>query len=111
MKKVIKKKSRLTKAFYGEFAGTLRKIAKYERGEKVSGYTAITRPVPASSQEVKDARKLMQRSQAAFADFLGVSTKLIQAWEQGWRTPEALPTKVIRAIKRDPKVLEILAQV
>ncbi len=105
------KKSKLTKEYYAEFARTVKSIAKYQRGEKVKGYTLHVRPAPASTKEVKEVRKLLHQTQAGFAAILGVSTKLVQAWEQGWRKPEPLPSKVIRAIKAQPKVMEILASV
>lgn len=103
------KKSKLTKKYYAEFASTVRSIAKYEKGEKVKGYTLYVRPIPASTKEVKAVRKLTHKTQAAFAGVLGVSTKLVQAWEQGWRKPEPMPSKIIRAIKKHPDLVEVLA--
>lgn len=103
-------KSQLSKKFYAELTETAKKIVKYEKGEKVTGYKTVLRSAPASDKEVKEVRKLAHQTQAAFAGMIGVSTKLVQAWEQGWRKPEPSLSKVIRAIKEQPKFLEVLAR-
>ena len=103
-------KKKLTKKYYAEFVDTVKKIAKAERGEKVTGYTEYVRSAPVSEKEVKAVRKMVHQTQAGFAGMIGVSTKLVQAWEQGWRKPEPSLSKVIRAIKEQPKILELLAR-
>lgn len=104
------KKKGLSKGDYAELVSTAKKIVKYEKGEKVKGYTLYTRLAPVTTKEVKEVRHLVHQTQAGFAGMLGVSTKLVQAWEQGWRTPEPLPSKVIRAIKVNPDLGQVLAK-
>jgi putative transcriptional regulator len=103
-------KTQLSKKFYAELADTAKKIVKYQKGEKVTGYTTVVRSAPVSEKEVKAVRKMVHQTQAGFAGMIGVSTKLVQAWEQGWRKPEPSLSKVIRAIKEQPKILELLAR-
>ena len=93
-----------------ELLDTAKKIAKFEKGEKVKGYATFVRSAPVSEREVKAVRKMVHQTQAGFAGMIGVSTKLVQAWEQGWRKPEPSLSKVIRAIKEEPKFLEVLAR-
>ena len=42
-------------------------------------------------------------SQAVFARIVGVSTVLVQFWESGKRTPNALARRVLDEINREPK--------
>ncbi len=42
------------------------------------------------SLEPKTVREELKLSQAGFADLLGVSTRAVQSWEQGWRTPSSV---------------------
>ncbi|HTA17053.1 MAG TPA: hypothetical protein VK786_04840 [bacterium] len=103
-------KKKLSKKYYADLIATAKKIAKFEKGEKVRGYTVFVRSAPVSEKEVKEVRKLAHQTQAGFAGMIGVSTKLVQAWEQGWRKPEPALSKVIRAIKEQPKFLDVLAR-
>ena len=103
MKKAMTAKER-------EILRDLDAVLRKERGEKVKGFTTYIYKGPVSRKEVKDVRKMLHQTQAAFAGTLGVSSRLVQAWEQGWRKPEALPSKVIRAIMEEPKFVKVLAR-
>jgi putative transcriptional regulator len=103
-------KKTLSKKYYAELITTAKKIAKYEKGEVVTGYSEVIRKAPVSDKEIKEVRHLVHQTQAGFAGMIGVSTKLVQAWEQGWRKPEPSLSKVIRAIKEQPKFLKVLAR-
>src|SRR5258708_25991705 len=48
-------------------------------------------PKSLNSRAVKRVRASLHASQAVFARFLSVSTKLVQAWEPNRRTPEGPP--------------------
>lgn len=87
----------------------LQAAKKHARAEKVKGFVRYVRKGPVTQKEVQAVRKLTHTTQAAFAESIGVSVRLVQAWEQGWRKPEAMPSKVIRAIKANPKFAAILA--
>jgi putative transcriptional regulator len=43
-------------------------------------------------------------SQGLFAKLLGVSRKLVEAWEAGARTPSPMARRLLEAIGRDPSV-------
>jgi putative transcriptional regulator len=59
------------------------------------------RPTQYDAAGVRAVRERLQASQAVFAQLLGVSLKLIQAWEQGTRIPDALACHVLDDITRD----------
>jgi putative transcriptional regulator len=57
--------------------------------------------------EAKSVRKLRNRlglSQGLFAKLLGVSRKLIEAWEAGTRIPSPMACRLLDAITRNPTV-------
>jgi putative transcriptional regulator len=58
-----------------------------------------------SSAEIARLRKRLNYSQAIFARVLGVSTKTVQAWEQGARVPSDAALKLLTIAKKHPEVL------
>ncbi len=52
--------------------------------------------------EVATLRKAMDASQAFFAAMAGVSPGLVQAWEQGKRTPDGGQRRLLDYMKADP---------
>ena len=81
----------------------------YEHGAR-EGYR-VTRvavpkpPQPMSSREIARIRKRLNYSQAIFARVLNVSTKTVQAWEQGARVPSDAALKLLTIAKKHPEVL------
>jgi DNA-binding transcriptional regulator YiaG len=55
---------------------------------------------------IKKARMSLKMSQAAFANFLGVSPKAVQCWEQGYGQPNKVTRKVIKLLE-DPTFLSL----
>ncbi|HEU4640810.1 MAG TPA: helix-turn-helix domain-containing protein [Gemmatimonadaceae bacterium] len=58
-----------------------------------------------SAHDVRELRARVNVSQSVFARALNVSTKLVQAWESGQRTPAAAALKLLRIGQRHPEVL------
>ena len=52
--------------------------------------------------DVKQTRELLRCSQTLFAQFLGVSTKTVQAWEQGQNPPSVMACRFMDEIRNDP---------
>jgi putative transcriptional regulator len=50
-------------------------------------------------------RKRAQMSQAVFAKVLNVSTKTVQSWEQGTRTPSQASLRLIELFSQRPQVV------
>jgi putative transcriptional regulator len=81
----------MSDAAFAELKESLEQALAYERGAR-AGYhvTHVSIPVPPKSMsgsEIKRLRKRLNYSQVAFAQVLNVSTKTVQAWEQGVRAP------------------------
>ena len=61
------------------------------------------------AKAVKTLRSLLNASQALFARVLAVSTKLVQAWEQGARTPAPVVCRLFDEIEREPERWRVAA--
>ena len=59
-------------------------------------------PTAYDPKRVKKARDTLRASQAIFAQFLGVSTKTVQDWEQGLKRPRSIARRLMDEILRDP---------
>ncbi|HWE04507.1 MAG TPA: hypothetical protein VG326_19030 [Tepidisphaeraceae bacterium] len=60
-------------------------------------------PANYTAQAVRATRDRIGVSQSVFAHLLGVSTVLIQAWEQGNRVPAAWGRRLLDEVNHDPK--------
>ena len=60
-------------------------------------------PRPYNSVLVKDARSKLGASQAIFSQFLGVSIKALQDWEQGRVAPTGAVCRLMDDIRRNPR--------
>lgn len=60
------------------------------------------RPHNYSARQVKETRKLLNASQTLFAQFLGVSVKSVQSWEQG-TAPSGMARRFMDEIRRNPQ--------
>jgi len=70
----------------------------YYRGDPKAMYVIRRRkvvlnlePTKYSPALVKETRRKLGMSQVLFAQFLGVSARAVQAWEQGYRDLKSLP--------------------
>jgi putative transcriptional regulator len=62
----------------------------------------IPDPPPFGAAAVHKLRDRIGLSQGTFAKLLGVSRKLVEAWEAGTRTPSPMACRLLDAIARDP---------
>jgi putative transcriptional regulator len=65
--------------------------------------------IPAERALVAVARAATGLSQAAFAKLLGVSTRTLQEWEQGRKSPSGAAATLLKVAARHPEVLQELA--
>lgn len=81
----------------------------FERGErrklKVTRIKAPRRPRAMSPRDIARIRERLNCSQAVFALMLNISTKTVQAWEQGSREPGDAALKLLSIAKKRPEVL------
>ena len=90
-------------------AGLTEFVEALERGESVeSRFTVRTVELPPkprgyTPRSVRTTRDRLAASQPVFASLLGVSTALVQHWEQGFRKPSPMACRLLDEINRDPK--------
>jgi len=109
MTKKKTKKAYMSDEAFAELMESAGQALEYERGAR-EGYrvthVAIPKPPqPMSSAEIARIRKQLNYSQSIFARVLNVSTKTIQAWEQGARVPSDAALKLLTIAKKHPEVL------
>jgi putative transcriptional regulator len=62
-------------------------------------------PKPMGARDVRRLRERLAASQAVFAGYLNVSTKLVQAWEADRRAPEGAALRLLRLAEQAPGLL------
>jgi putative transcriptional regulator len=55
--------------------------------------------------DVRLVRESLGMSQAQFADFLDISKRTLEKWEQGTRNPAGAARTLLRVIQHDPKLV------
>jgi putative transcriptional regulator len=81
----------------------------HSRGELTLRTTTLPRPpLPAGASQVIALRRKLKMSQSVFAAALNVSTKLVQAWEQGVRKPERGDLRLIDILTKQPEIMNRL---
>lgn len=60
--------------------------------------------------DVKAIRASTHMKQDDFASVIGVSSALVQAWEQGRRSPSGSALKILRVIERKPEFVQELRE-
>lgn len=99
----MKKKASDMTVFEMVMAGLEDSIA-YSKGEKMSLLTTRVPapPPPMDARKVTQVRKGLNMSQGLFAAALNVSTKTVQGWEQGLRTPGNASLRLLQIAQMAP---------
>ncbi len=110
VKKAARKSSRAADALGRAMVADLKELtATINAGIPIGNkYTVRTIELPeAPTQygpaEIRATRDTIGASQVVFACLIGVSVKLVQAWEQGGRTPAVWARRLFDEIHRDPR--------
>jgi DNA-binding transcriptional regulator YiaG len=103
------KKAYMSAETFAQLMESGRQALEYERGAR-AGYhvkrvAVPSPPQPMSSVQIARLRKRLNYSQSVFARVLNVSTKTVQAWEQGARMPSDAALKLLTIAKKHPEVL------
>ena len=99
------KKKRPGRATSGFGQAVLSSLRGWERGEPltVRQVPAIPRPRAREARQVRRLRTVtLGVSQSVFAQLLGVSPKLVEAWESGRNAPAGPVCRLFELIERDP---------
>src|SRR5712691_13446702 len=62
-------------------------------------------PRPVDGGGIRRLRTRLKMSQAVFARYLNVSTKLVQAWESDRRRPDGPALLLVRLVERNPSLV------
>ena len=92
---------------FTELLGSAHEALAHAQGKRSLRTTTL--PLPPKSlngRAVKRVRASLHASQAVFARYLNVSTKLVQAWEANRRTPEGPALVLLHIAARQPDVIE-----
>ena len=79
----------------------LEELGQHAKGERVLRVTEVVVPDPApvfNAKEVKRIRSKTGVSQTAFSQFLSVSPRTLQSWEQGKRRPTGSAARLLQII-------------
>ena len=63
----------------------------------------VAQPSLYSAKSIRSTRKMLNVSQAIFADLLGVSAALVRAWELGTRTPAPIARRLLDQMRAEPR--------
>ncbi|MDQ2087254.1 helix-turn-helix domain-containing protein [Herbivorax sp. ANBcel31] len=86
----------------------LEEALDYEKGKSTNIRVRRVKVEPIhqyTSQEIKDIRLKANLSQSAFACFMGVSKKTVEAWEAGINIPQGSSQRLLEIISRDLTIL------
>lgn len=107
--KLKSRQKHMTDATFNELRGSLEEAIAHARGEntklRVTRVTVPPPPKPKSGKAIVKLRKDLNCSQSVFARVLNISTKTIQAWEQGTRRPSDAALRLLEVAEKYPSVL------
>ena len=94
---------------FGELLGSMKEALEHADGKRNLRTTTMPLPPPPlDGRAVKRARAALHASQAVFARYLNVSTKLVQAWEAGRRVPEGPALVLLHIAAKQPELIEVI---
>lgn len=101
------KKTEVQNEFFEDLRAGLTAAIEHAKGSRKDlRTTTLPRPPKVlSAKEIAKVRTQMNVSQAVFARYLNISTKTVQAWEQGIGKPNGAGLKLLSIAKKHPKVL------
>jgi putative transcriptional regulator len=94
---------------FADLKEAMQDALSFERGKrrdlKATRIQVPRPPKPMSPRDIARIRERLNCSQAVFAVMLNISTKTVQAWEQGSREPGDAALKLLTIAKKHPEVL------
>jgi DNA-binding transcriptional regulator YiaG len=92
---------------FQELLGAAQEALEHARGKRSLKTTEVPRaPEPMTGRAARRVRLALGMSQAVFARYLNVSTKLVQAWEAGRREPAGPALVLLHVAAGEPETLE-----
>jgi putative transcriptional regulator len=94
---------------FAELLTAANQALEHARGKRSLRSTELPQPpAPMTAKDVRAVRDRLQASQGVLARCLNVSTKLVQAWEAGERTPSGPALVLLRMVEQQPRLVEML---
>ncbi|HPM81242.1 MAG TPA: hypothetical protein PLF81_11115 [Candidatus Anammoximicrobium sp.] len=87
----------------GDFAETLKTTDKISAKYTCRTVRLNLEPQSYSPERIRDTRRILNASQRIFAEFLGVSARSVQDWEQGLKLPHGSACRIMDEIRRNPE--------
>ncbi len=101
----------MKKEMFADLLGSAHEALAHAQGKRsLRTTTLLLPPKPLNGRAVKRVRSALRASQAVFAHFLNVSTKLVQAWEADRRTPEGPALVLLHIAAKQPDVIQAVRQ-
>lgn len=92
---------------FAALLGSMNEALEHAQGKRSLRTTTLPLPpTPLNGRAVKKVRAALHASQAVFASYLNVSTKLVQAWEANRRRPEGPALVLLHIVATQPAVIE-----
>lgn len=99
----------MKKATFEDLLASMNEALEHAEGKRNLRTTTLPLPpAPLSSRAVKHVRATLRASQAVFARYLNVSTKLVQAWEAGRRVPDGPALVLLHIAAAQPGLIEAI---
>lgn len=96
---------------FAELLESAHEALEHARGKRSLRTTTLPfPPAPLNGRAVKRVRAALHASQAVFARYLNVSTRLVQAWEADRRTPKGPALVLLHLAAQEPGVIERLRE-
>ena len=86
-------------AFAQKLDGAFRDVFE---GRVTVRHVRVADPGHYTAAAIRKLRQALGVSQPVFAQLMGVSTVLVQSWEQGQRAPSRMARRLLDEIQRDP---------
>lgn len=91
---------------FAELMESANEALEHTKGKRELRTTELPPPPrPVGGSGIRKLRTRLKMSQAVFARYLNVSTKLVQAWEAGRRTPDGPALLLVRLVERNPALV------
>ena len=88
---------------FDELLASAQEALAHASGKQVLRTTVLPRaPKPMSAADIQALRQRVNASQAVFAHYLNVSTKLVQAWEANRRQPDGAALRLLELAEQVP---------
>jgi putative transcriptional regulator len=90
----------MKKQMFGDLVASIKEAGEIHRGAAKASRTFVFQP-----EEVRAIREKLDKSQAQFAQMIGVSVATLQNWEQGRRQPEGPARALLVVASKAPEVV------